>query len=253
MSRPRVLFVDDDASIRAMVDMALEELPIELIICDGVAAAQVQLRQAPARLIITDLMMPGATGIDLLQWLQQHPACRGDALQVVFSAGLSATAREQLASLDVWRLLNKPVSISKLIDCVSDALALHSAAPVPAAVDAPGQNPSDDADTQALQAHFGGNLQLYQGFKASCLQQFVLDIAQGDKAQLDGDTDVVLHLAHSLKSVLLLLGQTEASAVARSLEHSASSADWPGIQAQWPQLRQRLTALIDNRVNGDSR
>ena len=36
MTRPRVLLVEDDPSLRRFVRMALEELPIDLIECDSV-------------------------------------------------------------------------------------------------------------------------------------------------------------------------------------------------------------------------
>ena len=38
-TRPRVVFVDDDTTIRRLAEMALEDLPIQLIACDGAAAA----------------------------------------------------------------------------------------------------------------------------------------------------------------------------------------------------------------------
>ena len=69
--RPRVLFVDDDASIRQLVELSLEELDIDLVICSSVAQARQALRQRPARLVITDLMMPVESGFDLLQELAE--------------------------------------------------------------------------------------------------------------------------------------------------------------------------------------
>lgn len=59
MNLPRVLLVEDDASIARFVELALEELPIELVTCTNVGDAMQALQARHTRLIITDLMLPG--------------------------------------------------------------------------------------------------------------------------------------------------------------------------------------------------
>ena len=95
--------------------------------CAGVAPAREALRQGPFELIITDLMMPGETGLDLLQHLADHPAQRGAARVAVFSAGLTAAMQQRLDTFDVWRQLSKPISLTALEDCVRDAVGAASA------------------------------------------------------------------------------------------------------------------------------
>ncbi len=58
MNPPRVLLVEDDASIARFVQLALEELPIELVTCTNVRDAMQALQAHDTRLIITDLMLP---------------------------------------------------------------------------------------------------------------------------------------------------------------------------------------------------
>jgi CheY-like chemotaxis protein len=89
VSRPRVVCVDDDASIRRFVELALEDLPVELLTCADATTARELLRQGPVALLITDLMMPGESGFELLASLMADPALRGGALLAVFSAGLA--------------------------------------------------------------------------------------------------------------------------------------------------------------------
>ena len=72
---------------------------MSLVACASVAEALAALREAPVQLLLTDLMMPGENGLDLLQHLVDEPALRGGALQVVFSAGLGAAAQERLAGV----------------------------------------------------------------------------------------------------------------------------------------------------------
>ena len=75
---------------------------------------------------------------------------------------------------------------------------------------------------QSLEQHGGGgNAPLYLSFRASCLQQFQADLAEGDKALTDGDAPALRRLAHSLKSVLRSLGHPEAASDALTLEEAA--------------------------------
>ena len=245
MSRPaRILLVEDDASLQRFVELALEELGIELQIVGRVGAALDALRAAPANLIITDLMLPDQSGVDLLAALEREPALRGQARVVVFSAGLSPTVRAQLAAHEVWRLLSKPCSVVALEDCVRDGLAQQTApaSSATATATATARMPAT-AETDPIEQHFGGNTELYLAFRASCLQQFLLDLKSGDLACAQGDAPALRRLAHSLKSVLLTLGADAASALAGALEHSAEQADWPVALPQWQTLRASIDQL----------
>ena len=48
---PRVLLVEDDASLRRWVAMVLEDEPIELVSCGDGATALAELARAPVRLV----------------------------------------------------------------------------------------------------------------------------------------------------------------------------------------------------------
>lgn len=245
--RPRVLLVDDDAAIRRLVGMALEDLAIDLVCCSDGHAALAALREAPARLLITDLMMPGMSGWALLQHLADDPALRADAKLAVFSAGLNAQAKERLAGLPVWRLIDKPTSVVALADLVASAVADKAPAPSAGAVPATpasGAALGTDGEAATVAAHFGGDVMLYRAFRASCLQQFPDDLREGDAAVAAGDAAKLRRVAHSLKSVLLLLGETDTSATARRLEHAAEAGDWPACQGPWQALSTVLQRLI---------
>lgn len=238
MSLPRVVVVDDDAAIRRLVELALEGLPIQLALCASAAAARAALREREAALLITDLMMPGETGVDLLRSLQVDPSLRGDARLAVFSAGLDAARRAELQALGVWRLLDKPVSTLALEDCVCEALGLATdSADVAAPETAP---PDDGADALAAAAHFGGDVALFRAFRDGCLAQFPLDRAAGDAAVATGDVAALRRVAHNLKSVLRLLGLEPASRLAARLEQSAADADAVTASALWTSLRDEL-------------
>jgi CheY-like chemotaxis protein len=243
VARPRVVFVDDDASIRRLAGMVLEDLPIHFIACDSAAAARAALRAQPAALLITDLMMPGESGFDLLASLVADAPLRAGARLVVFSAGLNADTRARLADLDVWRELPKPVSLQALEDCVREALALH-ATPTPAGPSTSGPTPLTAAEERVVQAQFGGDAGLYTAFRDQVHRQWRDDLAEGTRLCAAADAPGLRRLAHSLKGVLALLGDDTGAAQARQLEEVAAAGDAAAATAGWRELAAHLRAVM---------
>jgi HPt (histidine-containing phosphotransfer) domain-containing protein len=95
-------------------------------------------------------------------------------------------------------------------------------------------------DEEALiDAYFDGDRALYEEYKALCRDQFKLDVAQGDQACASGDATSLRHLAHSLKTVLRSLGQTDLSDLAFAIEEGSPS-DMAAACAHWALLRKGL-------------
>jgi CheY-like chemotaxis protein len=245
---PCVLLVEDDASIARFVAMALDQLPIELLTCTNVPAAVGLFVLPNVKLVITDLMLPGESGLSLVQRMAANPQLRRDTLMAVFSAGLTPAVKEQLQGLDLWRVLSKPIAVKELEDCVSEALALHAAPhAVPQTSPAESANAAtaptlSTAETVAIATHFGGDAKLFTTYRAACLQQFAADVRTADAATQAADWAALRRLAHSLATVLLTLGRPEHSLVARALEDAAAAQDAAACQSGWAQLRQYLAA-----------
>jgi EAL domain-containing protein (putative c-di-GMP-specific phosphodiesterase class I) len=67
MARPRVLVVDDDAMVRRAIERMLSTAGFEVTaVQDGREAVQ-ELGQSKFEAVLTDIMMPGMSGIDLLR------------------------------------------------------------------------------------------------------------------------------------------------------------------------------------------
>lgn len=237
----RVLLIEDDISLQRFVTLALEEFDIELLTVTSIEDGLAELARAPADLVMTDLMLPGRSGFELIDALVANPGLRGTARLVVFSAGLNAQTRQRLDRPDVWRMLPKPCSLAELEDCVRSALAPRESPETPAMPDtaAPGA-----ATAQAIAEYFGGNEALYRAFRGSCLVQFRADLVEGARAMAASDAPALRRLAHSLKSVLMTLGHPEASASAHDLEISTEQSDWSAAIPQWRALRAHLLTLI---------
>lgn len=231
-TRPRVLLVEDDPSLARFVALALEDLDVALVSCASVSEALAALREAPVQLVVTDLMLPGESGVSLLQRLHDDPPLRAGARLAVFSAGLDQAMRQQLGRYDLFRLLAKPVSVQELAACVSQAIA-H----------APGPPPAPGGQTDPVLDHFGGDAGLHAAFRASAIAQFPNDLDEGDRACASGDLQALRRVAHSLKSVLRLLGNEQASITARATEDSAVDGDAPRATEEWGRLRAQVAAL----------
>lgn len=74
VQKPRILVVEDEADVRAMTARVLAAFAEVSTAADGASAvAQLQVPGASPDLIITDVMMPGMDGLELVRWLKQHP------------------------------------------------------------------------------------------------------------------------------------------------------------------------------------
>lgn len=227
MSGPpgRVLLVEDDAAVRQFVTLALEDLPVTVRACATVAEARAILREAPVRLVLTDLHLAGDSGLRLLEQLAADPILRGPARLAVFSGEGGACIQDAWRALGVWRVVPKPASVRALIDCVEAALAPEETGPAPSPTPAPVWPQGAAA---AIDSHFGGDQALYQAFRAGALAQFPADRAAGKQACLKNDASALRHLGHSLRTVLGLLGEPQAAQLAWQLQ---KAAEQPGVDA----------------------
>ncbi len=118
-SRPRILVVDDEASIREMLSktLTLAEYDVELA-PDGRSALE-RLRLGPFDLLITDLKMPGLDGLTVIQEAKRlHPT-----LPVIIITGFSSEASAiEAVNLGVSGYLTKPFRVPRVLAAVAKAL-----------------------------------------------------------------------------------------------------------------------------------
>jgi len=119
----RILIVDDSAMMRALIKrvIGLTELPVDEVVeaANGAEALRV-LETRPVDLLLTDVNMPGMTGVELLREisrLRKWP----DLVRVIISTDGSATRRDEAAELDVRCYLEKPFSPEVLRNVLSQA------------------------------------------------------------------------------------------------------------------------------------
>jgi CheY-like chemotaxis protein len=68
----RVLVVDDDQAVRQAVGRVLETDGFVVEIAESTAAGLTRARDVDFDVVLTDIIMPDANGIELLRGLRQH-------------------------------------------------------------------------------------------------------------------------------------------------------------------------------------
>jgi excisionase family DNA binding protein len=118
--RRRVLVVDDEASIRDLLEKTLtlnNEYDVD-VAPDGPAAVD-RMRLYPYDLLIADLKMPGMDGLTVIREARRYKA----DLPVIIITGFSTeSAAIEAANLGVAGYLTKPFRVSKVLEVTAKAL-----------------------------------------------------------------------------------------------------------------------------------
>jgi diguanylate cyclase (GGDEF)-like protein len=111
-SRPRVLVVDDDPSMRGLTDLHLADLFEVQLVLTGAEGLDRALQEAPD-VIVLDKVLPDMNGIELVASLSGDP--RTSDIPVVFVSALSAT-EEKIEGLEHGAVdyITKPVEPREL-------------------------------------------------------------------------------------------------------------------------------------------
>ena len=117
--RPRVLVVDDEASIRDLLSktLALAEYDVDLA-PDGRTALD-RLRVVPYDLLITDLKMPGVDGITVIR---EGRRLRPDIPVVIITGYSTEASAIEAINLGVSGYLTKPFRVPRVLAAAAKAL-----------------------------------------------------------------------------------------------------------------------------------
>ncbi len=114
-----ILVVDDDESLRRITQLQLEEAGYRVLTAsNGTEALQVIEEETPA-LVITDLKMPGLSGLDLLKKIRQsYPQT---TVLMITAFGTVQTAVEAMKA-GAYDYITKPIDYEELVLVVSRAM-----------------------------------------------------------------------------------------------------------------------------------
>ena len=118
-ARPRVLVVDDEASIRDLLSktLALAEYDVD-VAPDGRSALE-RMRMYPYDLLIADLKMPGMDGLTVIREAKRYKA----DLPVIIITGFSTESSAiEAVNLGVAGYLTKPFRVPQVLAAAAKAL-----------------------------------------------------------------------------------------------------------------------------------
>ncbi len=111
----KILIVDDDHSLRAVLIESFKSEGYEVISAkDGATALEI-LKTEPVNLVVSDLMMPGITGIELMEIVKRDYADVGFLVITAYGSIELAVEALQKGAFD---FVTKPFSLSNIISRV---------------------------------------------------------------------------------------------------------------------------------------
>ena len=120
----RVLIADDDPAICTLIDTVLKKGPYEIITCADAESALVAVKREEKRfdIIICDFMLPGISGIDLIERLRADHRTKGTPILMISGhTNYAMDGRARTAGANMF--LNKPFTISQLRTAVMQLLS----------------------------------------------------------------------------------------------------------------------------------
>src|SRR6266700_3065285 len=124
---PRILIVDDDAGQRSLLDSFLRGQGFETLVVDSGEKALEALRSQPVNMMISDVRMPGMTGLETLRRARQEHAVLPVLLVTAY-----ADIREAVGAMrdGAVNYLPKPIDLDELLAIVQQTTGIAKAGPV---------------------------------------------------------------------------------------------------------------------------
>ncbi len=117
---PRILVIDDDESVREVVEYALKERGYDVVLADDGAEGLFRLERDAPDLIILDMVMPRRSGLSVLEQLRNW---KGHSPRIiVMSANDQPKQREYAFACGADAFLSKPADIDEIADQVEALL-----------------------------------------------------------------------------------------------------------------------------------
>jgi CheY-like chemotaxis protein len=118
----RVLVADDDPEICMLIKTILARGPYDVTLCEDAESALVHIqRDDPYDILISDFMMPGISGIELITQVRQHrPTSHIPIVMISGHNNYAMDARAKEAGANAF--LNKPFTLAQLRSTVHQLL-----------------------------------------------------------------------------------------------------------------------------------
>lgn len=121
MSRHTVLIVDDEPGVRQLLERLLKRAGHQVLVACDAAEARVHIRHEAVHMVISDYVMPGENGLELLRSLKRtHP----NIIRILLTGrGDMSTAIDAINGAQVQFYMTKPFELSEVLDTVNELLS----------------------------------------------------------------------------------------------------------------------------------
>lgn len=121
---PRIMIVDDVASIRKIVGSVLQDVGYTIIEATNADDALAQAEQKRAHLVVTDVNMPGKSGLDLISGLRGVKNYRNTPI-LILAKDANDENIQKAQALGACGWIAKPFTPDSLLNAINQVLVDH--------------------------------------------------------------------------------------------------------------------------------
>jgi DNA-binding response OmpR family regulator len=111
---PTVYFIDDSATMREVIKIALRKEQIQVITCSDAASALAQFSTIPPDAVITDVIMPDKDGYEVCEFIRRHEQFAKTPV-ILMSGVVNRAVAERATAVGADELVRKPFQPQELI------------------------------------------------------------------------------------------------------------------------------------------
>lgn len=243
-----VLVADDHAANRMVLQRLLQKAGHRATCVDGAEDVLELLAETQFDLVITDLHMPGMSGIDMLRQLRLMEAGAASRTPVVIlSADVTPAAIQGCQDAGAWGFLAKPVSTARLLETLAQIAEQDRPAGrglrVQPAAEAASQDGAFDPGVLDELASLGMGEAFEREFVGQCLGDVDRGIAEIARAATSSNWTALREHAHAVKGVAGNVGLVRLSSLSGEMMRMP---DWQ-LSGEW---RPRVEALRERLAQG---
>jgi DNA-binding response OmpR family regulator len=113
-----ILLIEDDPNDVLLVRDTLDQVNLinDIDVATTVDAARAYVQRKMPALIISDIHLPGASGLDFLHWLREQPAPLGSVPVIMMSVSTEEVHHMRASALRALIFMTKPIKQEVLLD-----------------------------------------------------------------------------------------------------------------------------------------
>lgn len=119
MEQTRILLVDDESSILKILQRIVKRVGGECVTACSAEEARQALQRESFDLLLSDLYLPGESGMDLIKWVQEHFPNIG---VIMISGEDDADVAVKALAMGAYGYIIKPFKVNEIVINISNAL-----------------------------------------------------------------------------------------------------------------------------------